>query len=35
MQEFPCKGHIHLILLVLRRISNHSPSLSPIVGKRM
>ena len=31
----PCRCHNHLILLVLRRTSNHSPDLSPIVGKRL
>ena len=32
----PCPaGHNHLILLVLRRTSNHSLNLSPIVGKRL
>ena len=31
----PLQGHNHLILLVLRRTSNHSLNLSPIVGKRL
>ena len=32
---FPCRGHNNPTLLVLRRASNHSPNLSPIVGKRL
>ena len=35
MQGFTLPGHNHLILLVLRRTSNHSLNLSPIVGKRL
>ena len=30
-----CRGHNNPTLLVLRRASNHSPNLSPIVGKRL
>ena len=29
----PLQGHNYLILLVLRRTSNHSPNPSPIIGK--
>ena len=32
---FTCKGHNLPTLLVIRRASNHSPSLPPIVGGRM
>ena len=35
MQGSTLPGHNYLILLVLRRTSNHSPNLSPIVGKRL
>jgi len=34
-QGIALQGHNHLILLVLRRTSNHSLNLSPIFGKRL
>ena len=35
LQGVALQGHNHLILLILRRTSNHSLNLSPIIGKRL